>query len=201
MKVNLVQLNTACAALIPLEWENLNLGIRSLFFQLYSSCFVFFQDRIFVSQLDYKFKHEREKEESGKTNNIEDIIDSKNYKRFFGEGGCLRNHCHLAFQINTDGAMSSTFSIWPVYMIICELPPRLRYTRKYGIFAGLWFGYTKPIFSTFKQPFTKIMQQLYHDGFSVTIPTEDKPITVRGLTISSSMGCPCQVPLYVHGAI
>ena len=147
---------------------------------------LFFFKTIFVSQLNYKFKHEREKEESGKTNNIEDIIDSKNYKRFFGEGGFLRNHCHLAFQINTGGGMlfkSSPFSIWPVYMIICDLPPTLRYTRTYGIFAGPWFGYTKPIFSTFKQPFTKIMQQLYHDGFSVTIPTEDKLITVRGLTI------------------
>ena len=111
------------------------------------------------------------------------------------EGGFLRNRYHLAFQMNTDGVAlfkSSTFSIWPVYMIICDLPPTLRYTRKYRIFAGLWFGYTKPIFSTFMQPFTKIMQQLYRDGFSVTIPTEDKPVTVRGITISSSMDAPAK---------
>lgn len=164
-------------------------------FPIVQQLLCFFQDRFFVSQLDYKFKHEREKEENRKTNNIEDIIDGKNYKRFFMEGGFLRNRYHLAFQMNTDGVAlfkSSTFSIWPVYMIICDLPPTLRYTRKYRIFAGLWFGYTKPIFSTFMQPFTKIMQQLYRDGFSVTIPTEDKPLTVRGITISSSMDAPAK---------
>jgi len=83
---------------------------------------LFFSIQFFVSQLDYKFKHEREKEESGKTNNIEDIIDGKNYKGFFGEEGFLRNRYYLAFQMNTDGVAlfkSSTFSIWPVYMIIC----------------------------------------------------------------------------------
>lgn len=76
----------------------------------------------------------------------------------------------------------------------------LRYTRKYRIFERVWFGYVKPIFSTFIEPFTKIMQQLYCDCFSVTIPTEDKPITVRGITISSSMDAPAK-HLYLHGTI
>ena len=44
------------------------------------------------------------------------------------------------------------------------------------------------------------MQQLYRDGFSVTIPTEDKPITERGITISSSMDAPAK-RLYLHGTI
>ena len=41
-------------------------------FPIVQQLLCFFQDRFFVSQLDYKFKHEREKEESRKTNNIED---------------------------------------------------------------------------------------------------------------------------------
>jgi len=77
-------------------------------------------------------------------------------------------------------------------MIIHHLPPALRYTRKYKISVRLWFGYTKPIFSTFMQPFIEIMQQLYHDGFSVKIPSEDKLLTVRGITISSSMDAPAK---------
>ena len=76
----------------------------------------------------------------------------------------------------------------------------LRYTSKYRMFERVWFGYAKPIFSTFLKPFTKIMQQLYRDGFSVTIPTEDKPVTVRGITISSSMDTPAK-RLYLHGTI
>ena len=167
-------------------------------FYCFSNCTAvacFFQDNHFVSQLDYKFKHEQEKKESGKTTNIEDIIDGKNFTRFFMEGGFLRNRYHLAFQMNTDGVAlfrSSTFSIWPVYMIICDLPPKLRYTRKCRIFAGLWFGYTKPIFATFMQCFTEIMHQLYRDGVSVKIPSEDKPVTVTGITISSSMDAPAK---------
>ena len=77
-------------------------------------------------------------------------------------------------------------------MIICDLPPGLRYTRKYRIFAGLWFGYTKPIFSTFMHPFIDVMQKLYRDGFSVEIPFEDEPVMVRGITISSSMDAPAK---------
>ena len=164
-------------------------------FPIVQQLLCFFEDKLFVSQLDYKFKHEQEKRERGTPDHIEDIIDGENFKRFFREGGFLRNRYHLAFQMNTDGVAlfkSSTFSIWPVYMIICDLPPGLRYTRKYRIFAGLWFGYTKPIFSTFMQPFIEIMQQLYRDGFSVKIPFEDKLVTVRGITISSSMDAPAK---------
>ena len=120
-------------------------------FPIVQQLLCFFEDKHFVDQLDYKFKHEVEKQEKGTDENIEDIIDGENFKRFFGKGGFLRNRYHLAFQMNTDGVAlfkSSTFSIWPVYLIICDLPPRIRYTRKYRIFAGLWFGYTKPVFST-----------------------------------------------------
>ena len=36
------------------------------------------------------------------------------------------------------------------------------------------------------------MQQLYRDGFSVKIPMEDNPVTVRGITISTSMDAPAK---------
>ena len=164
-------------------------------FPIVQQLLCFFEGNLFLSQLDYKFKHEKEKQERGTPDHIEDIIDGKNFKCFFGDEGFLRNRYHLAFQMNTVGVAlfkSSTFSIWPVYMIICDLPPGLRYTRKYRIFAGLWFGYTKPVFSTFMKPFIETMQRLYRDGFSVKIPFEDNPVTVRGITISSSMDAPAK---------
>lgn len=41
-----------------------------------------------------------------------------------------KSELHISLQINTDGVAlfrSSTFSIWPVYYIINELPPNCRY--------------------------------------------------------------------------
>lgn len=145
----------------------------------------------------YRFKHEESKKKRNVTANIEDIIDGKNYQNFFQKDGFLRNPNNLSFQLNTDGVAlfkSSSFSIWPVYLVICDLPPRLRYSRKCRLFAGLWFGYTKPIFSTFLKPFKDMFQQLYDEGFKTIcklngIHTSE---TWHGIVISSSMDAPAK---------
>lgn len=157
------------------------------------SCF--FQEKGFLELLRYRFDHEHDKANRGVPDNIEDIVDGDNYKRFFGPGGFLRNPHNICFQINTDGVAlfkSSKFSIWPVYIVICDLPPSKRYTRKYRIFAGLWFGFTKPTFSTFMKPFVNMMQSLYKDGLTISTPDAETPITIRALTISSTMDAPAK---------
>jgi hypothetical protein len=68
--------------------------------------------------------------------NIEDVLDGERYKEVFdGEhfrGSTARqkpNQIHISLQLNTDGVAifkSSKFSIWPVYAVIDELPPKLR---------------------------------------------------------------------------
>ena len=71
---------------------------------------------------------------------IEDIFDGRLYKMHFGENGLFRGsseqekqtQLHLSLQINTDGVAifrSSKFSIWPVYVIVNELPPNCRYSE------------------------------------------------------------------------
>ncbi len=55
-----------------------------------------------------------------------DIYDGKSYK----DGGFLSNPMNVSLQMNTDGAQvfkSSTLSLWPVYFVINELQPHLRY--------------------------------------------------------------------------
>lgn len=67
---------------------------------------------------------------------ITDISDGKLYKERFQKNGFFHgsiadpSQLHISFQMNTDGVSlfhSSSFSIWPVYFIINELPPNVRY--------------------------------------------------------------------------
>ena len=39
-----------------------------------------------------------------------------------------------------------------------------RHQRKYHLFAGLWFGTSKPHFQTFMQPFANVLNDLFHKG-------------------------------------
>ena len=67
---------------------------------------------------------------------ISDVTDGQLYKERFERNGYFRGEAvkngevHLSLQINTDGVSlfrSSNFSIWPVYFVINELPPSMRY--------------------------------------------------------------------------
>lgn len=53
-------------------------------------------------------------------------------KKFFENNGILSNENNSSFSLNTDGAplfKSSSVSIWPVYMLVSELP-RLDFKQK-----------------------------------------------------------------------
>ncbi|XP_020614052.1 uncharacterized protein LOC110052285, partial [Orbicella faveolata] len=84
--------------------------------------------------LQYRFTSKKEHE-----SNIEDIFDGQLYLKHFAKDGSFRatsaeqkqKEIHLSLQINTDGVAlfnSSKFSIWPVYCVINELPPKCRCT-------------------------------------------------------------------------
>ena len=42
-----------------------------------------------------------------------------------------------------------------------------RFARSNSIFLGLWFGYSKPDFLTFLQPFSKEFQDIYSKGIFI----------------------------------
>ena len=72
--------------------------------------------------------------------NYEDIYDGTVYK------SCnifLNNPSNISLMWNVDGVSlfnSSKFNIWPLYLIINELPYKERYKKENVIFAGLWLG-------------------------------------------------------------
>lgn len=70
-------------------------------------------------------------------NNIEDILDGDVYRQHFNPEGYFHGteeerygkEVHLSFQLNTDGVSifkSNKTSLWPIYLVINELHPKLR---------------------------------------------------------------------------
>lgn len=60
---------------------------------------------------------------------INDIYQGRAYKEHFQPGKFLGNPHNISVTGNTDGVdliKSSKISIWPIYMVINELPPKER---------------------------------------------------------------------------
>ena len=64
---------------------------------------------------------------------IQDIYDGEEYSKFTGPGGFLSSHhpANVSLLINTDGVQlfrsSVTSSMWPIWLVINELPASVRY--------------------------------------------------------------------------
>lgn len=72
---------------------------------------------------------------------IRDVYDGKVYKELFKKG-VLKNP-NISFSMNTDGVAifkSSKVSMWPVYMLINELPILQRKARENTLFYGVWIS-------------------------------------------------------------
>ena len=94
----------------------------------------------FYNDIQHRFKRKKKN-----ANNVEDIYDGALYKSLFNKG-ILSSPDNISFILNTDGVPvfnSSKISIWPLYLIINELPYNKRMANDNMIFAGLWFGKKK----------------------------------------------------------
>ena len=113
--------------------------------------------------------------------NICDVYDGLQYKKwkYF-----LNEPANVSFLLNTDGVAifrSSKFSIWPVWIVINELPKSQRYVlfmyilyhnynyvfrflRKNMLLAGVWYSKDKPTMTTFLKPIIEEINELYVHG-------------------------------------
>lgn len=111
-------------------------------------------------QLGYRSFRNKESESS-----IEDIYDGDIYKELRQEGKPLSNDDNMSYTFNSDGVpvfTSSKYSLWPIFLMINELPPKMR--RDNLILAGIWCGKTKPNMMVFLQKFVEEAQVLATDG-------------------------------------
>lgn len=112
------------------------------------------------SQLSYKEDRQKVHE-----NNLEDIFDGLVYQELFNPGGPLHDTTNLTYTFNTDGMpifSSSKCSLWPIYLIINELPPKTR--KENMILAGVWFGKCEPKMNLFLSKFVQEANKLAVDG-------------------------------------
>lgn len=82
-------------------------------------------DPEFVHGLRHRFERVKRDELS-----IEDVYDGSLYKSKCGPDGFLSKQYNLSLKLNTDGVAifhSSQFGVWPLFLLVNELPPSLRY--------------------------------------------------------------------------
>lgn len=95
---------------------------------------------------------------------------------------------------NTDGAplfTSSTYSIWPIYLMLNELPYHVRTNEL--ILAGLWFGQSKPNMNTFLGPFVEKMNILSTEGVSCQV--HDSTIQIKIFTLICCVDSVARAPM------
>jgi len=145
----------------------------------------FFSRRGFYSSIQHRFHRQKKRE-----NNVEDIYDGLLYKKLSNEG-ILSSPDNVSFLMNTDGVpvfKSSKVSIWPLYLVINELPYSRRMAKENMIFAGLWFGEKKPAMWTFLKPHTHSFASLER-GVEMQSP-ERGTFHCRGILLA----CSCDLP-------
>jgi len=64
---------------------------------------------------------------------------------------------------NTDGMQifsSNTFSLWPFYLVVNELPPKKRFLSENLLIAGVWGSVVKPHPNVFLLPIYKDLKTI-----------------------------------------
>ena len=126
--------------------------------------------------------------ECAKADKITDILNADAYKELCKSGEFMFEKDNFTLLFNTDGVplfKSSGVSIWPIYLVINELPPVMRFSRRNMIIWGVWQSKGKPVFRTFLQPFIEHMNQLRTDGLIITV--QGREILTRGMLLASTM--------------
>ena len=127
-------------------------------------------------------------------NNFDDIYEGEVYTELSQDGGILADHRNISFTWYTDGISiyrSSKFSIWPLYLIINELPFDERTKKESIILAAMWFGEDKPIPKLLLEPLVPSIMEL-RQGIDLYIPNTDIPVHVKGIIICGTCDLPAK---------
>lgn len=96
---------------------------------------------------------------------LSDICDGTMYRDF--DDATTDVGPRITFTLNADGTplfKSSNTSIWPIQLIVNEIPAAERMKRP--VLAALWFGREKPHMEMFQDVFVEDMKELSTRGFS-----------------------------------
>ncbi|XP_043233095.1 uncharacterized protein LOC122387207 [Amphibalanus amphitrite] len=107
---------------------------------------------------------------------ISDIVDGELYKKhsLLGKGDLSA----LSISWNFDGLLvheTSGASAWPVLATVNELRPEVR--KDQMLMCGIWYGRSKPLWSTMCQPFVDELTSLSTHGLNWVHPTDGTKVT------------------------
>ena len=128
-------------------------------------------------------------------NTISDITDGSLYKELLEDQNFLggQNNTNLTVIFNTDGInlySSSKVELWPIFLAINELSPKLRFARENVLLAGIWQGKGKPPMGQFLQVFSDKMNDLYANG--LTLKVDKQEVTVKVMVICGTCDLPAK---------
>ncbi|XP_031779838.1 uncharacterized protein LOC107981521 [Nasonia vitripennis] len=136
------------------------------------------------------------KEREHEKNHIKDIYDGVLYRKFVQSLKDSDRHSYATVIFNTDGAPvfeSSTYSIWPIYLILNEIPIQSR--MKSAITAGLWFGKDKPIMSVFLDAFVNMINDLSTVGVGIPCMIKNERRNLKIFALVASVDTVARAPM------
>lgn len=120
---------------------------------------------------------------------ISDFCDGKLYKKIKTKNN---TDAIISLTINTDGVnvykSKRKSSLWPLQMIVNELPIDVRFKSKNIILCGIWYG-TDPDMKMFFKPFIDELNSLETDKLTYN----NKTITVRAIFATMDSVARCKV--------
>ena len=111
--------------------------------------------------------------------------------------GLLSNPNNILLLWNTDDVplfKSSKISIWPIFLVINELEPKLRFKSVNIIFAGMWYSTKKPDPSIFLELLYRELKILEKDA-NVIVPLDGiglVPKVIKVILIAGTFDLPAR---------
>ena len=124
---------------------------------------------------------------------LRDVWDGSALRSLCSNGRFFSNRNNLALSLSTDGVplyKSSKLSLWPIYLVVLNLPAHIRMNAENMLLCGVWLGSTKPIVNLLLKPITKFLQRLSTLG--VVIKTSKGIATVQAKLVMGIFDLPAK---------
>lgn len=115
-------------------------------------------------------------------NKLRDVWDGLALKPLCAPGRFFSSSANIALSLSTDGVplyKSSTMSLWPVYLVILNLPAAIRMKAQNIILCGFWVGPTKPIMKLLLEPIASYLNLLSTLGTTIKVAKENVVIRAK----------------------
>ena len=131
---------------------------------------------------------------STNSNILHDVWDGSALRPLCAPGRFFSRKNHLALFLSTDGVplfKSSKVSLWPVYLVILNLPANIRTNSENVILCGIWVGPTKHVMKLLLDPDMQRIQQLSTLGLDI-IMQSGETITIRAKLVMGVFDLPAK---------